>query len=306
MQKAKAGIYNVKMRHFIGSLGSEDATQPVHICPARLFKISEAKGYPLHSHPILEGELMGACLDTVIWHCGHLPILYLDYLKNRYLQHKKDSIIHTSEFLESWYLSHITGHYPAREINILDLPKQLCERYLINKDKFYFQNRGLEVKHFIMMKQFQGITPVTSVLDLGCGLGPYGEAIRIINDDIEYIGIEKSKWAVENTPFKKLNIRQGDITSSFALPDSNYDLVLCLDILEHLEEKDLDGALRLISSLGKNFIFSIPFLGDPNLEADSTHKIKQSRFWWMKKLEKYCNIKMAPKEWLFSHQLLLL
>ena len=46
----------------------------------------------------VEGELRGACLSTCIYHLGHLPILYLDYVYNRYLQHKEDSIIHTPEF----------------------------------------------------------------------------------------------------------------------------------------------------------------------------------------------------------------
>lgn len=149
ISESEPGLYNVKMRHFIGDLGHEDNTRPVHVVPCRLFKISEAIKYPEHSHPVLEGELKGACLDTTIWHLGHLPIVYLDYLQNRYHQHLNDSQIHTREFLESWYYAHIMGHYPVKEISPIGLPKQLVERYNINVDKFYFQNRGLEVKHFI-------------------------------------------------------------------------------------------------------------------------------------------------------------
>jgi len=69
------------MRHFIGNIGHEDATLPVHVVPGRLLKFQKQLKYPEHSHPVLEGELMGACLNTTIWHLGHLPVEYLDYIK---------------------------------------------------------------------------------------------------------------------------------------------------------------------------------------------------------------------------------
>ena len=118
----------------------------------------------------------------------------------------------------------------------------------------------------------------------------------------EYLGLEKSKWAVENS-YKDLDIRQQDITEGIAIPD-NYDLVLVLDILEHLEEKDLNKVLKNISQLGKHFIFSIPFEGDSNLLADSTHKIFKSKDWWIEKLSEYFKVQQ-PKEWLFSNQILI-
>ena len=74
---------------------------------------------------------------------------------------------------------------------------------------------------------------------------------------------------------------------------------------ENLEEKDLDNTLKLISKYGKQFLFSIPFKGDPNLEADSTHKIKQTKEWWMTKLGQYFIIGEAPEDWMFNNQLLI-
>ena len=153
ISEREPGLYNVKMRHFVGDLGHEDATKLYHVVPCRLFKISEAKGYPLHSHPILEGEVMGGCLDTTIWHLGHLPVLYLDYILQRYKQHATDSIIHPQQFLEQWKMSHLFGQYPKTEINPLDLPKQVCDRYEIDKDEFYHSRYNLELKHSIMVKQ---------------------------------------------------------------------------------------------------------------------------------------------------------
>ena len=70
---------------------------------------------------------MGGCLDTTIWHLGHLPVEYLDYILRRYKQHTNDSIIHHLEFLKQWKLGHLFGQYPQRQINPIELHKKLYE-----------------------------------------------------------------------------------------------------------------------------------------------------------------------------------
>jgi len=309
IQLANPGLYNVKMRHFIGDLGHEDALTQVHVVPCRLFKISEAVKYPEHSHPILEGNFIGNCLVTTIWHLGHLPVEYMDYILRRYHQHSNDSIIHNKQFLEQWRDSHLFGHYPVREINPMELPKQIVDRYEINLDKFYFANRqNLEVKHFLMIDNWLRYFNPKSILDIGCGIGLFGYALKLLNENIIYKGIDKSKYAIELN--KTLDLSIGDITKFpkigiGSLRYEVYDLILCLDILEHLEYKDLESTLNCIKNYGEKFLFSIPFLGDPNLEADITHIIKEDKEWWKEKLSKYFKIKDAPSDWLFHEQLLI-
>lgn len=302
ISEREPGLYNVKMRHLIGNLGWEDATSPVHVVPARLFKISKAIKYPEHSHPVLEGEIMGACLDTTIFHLGHLPVEYLDYIQRRYNQHLNDSQIHTKEFLKWWYYSHIFGKYPVREINPVDLPKILLERYNINPDEFYFEKRGLEVKHFIMVRQWKNYFDNKDVLDCGCGRGPYLCAWNMY--DVEAFGFDISKYAVMN-PINANTQMWIDNITNFTIT-KQFDLVTAIDILEHLEYEDLDKALENIkNATKKNALFSIPFIGDPNLEADSTHIIREDKEWWINKISKYFTIKNTPKDWLFSNQLLI-
>ena len=302
IKEREPGLYNVKMRHFIGDLGHEDATRPVHVVPCRLFKISEAIKYPEHSHPVLEGELKGACLDTCIYHLGHLPVEYLDYLLYRYSQHSKDSIIHTRPFLKQWYYSHILGMYPTRQINPIELPKILCDRYQINKDEFYFQDRGLEVKHFIMTKQWKNYFNNKNILDCGCGRGPYLCAWNAY--DVEAFGFDISKYAVMNPINANTQMWIDDILKFKST--KQFDLVTAIDILEHLNYEDLDKALKNIHRATKKYVlFSIPFEGDPNLEADITHIIKEDKDWWMLQLSKYFKIKDTPKDWLFKEQLLI-
>mgnify|MGYP001614791555 CR=1 FL=1 len=294
------GVYNVKMRHFVGDLGHEDNTHQTHVVPCRLFKISEAIKYPEHSHPILEGELKGACLDTTIWHLGHLPVEYLDYILKRYKQHKKDSIIHNQQFLEQWKYSHLLGKYPIREINPLELPQQICDRYEIDKDIFYHSRYQLELKNAIMVKQWYDYFKPESILDLGCGRGCYLYFWKWFCNDC--IGMEISEWARHNA--FTLGIGKGDVSD-----ENNYvntDLITAIDVLEHLTDEELKMTLENMSKYGKRFLFSIPFEGDPNLQADNTHKQFISKEGWIKLIESYgIKISDTPKEWLFSHQLLI-
>lgn len=302
ISEREPGLYNVKMRHFIGDIGHEDATISVHVVPCRLFKISEAIKYPEHSHPVLEGELKGACLDTVIWHLGHLPVEYMDYILKRYKQHSKDSIIHEQNFLKQWKISHLLGLYPTRQINPLELPKQICERYEIDKDEFYFANRGLEVKHFIMTRQWKNYFKNKNVLDCGCGRGPYLCAWNTF--DVEAFGFDISKYAVMHPINSNTEMWVANILGY--VPKIQFDLVTAIDILEHLNYEDLDLALKNISKMTKkNVLFSIPFEGDANLEADPTHIIKEDKEWWLSQLSKYFKIKDVPSDWLFANQLLI-
>lgn len=303
ISEREPGIYNVKMRHFIGDIGHEDNTRPVHVVPGRLFKISEAKGYPLHSHPVLEGELMGACLDTTIWHLGHLAVEYMDYILHRYKQHSVDSIIHTQEFLKSWKLSHLLGHYPIREINPVELPNQICDRYEINKDEFYHSRYQIEIKHPIMVKQWNDYFKPESVLDLGCGRGCY---LYFWNWFVnKCAGVEISKWAVDNS-FVKGQILWDDISSFRINEGISYDLITAIDVLEHLTDEQLDKTLKNMNKYGNRFLFSIPFEGDPNLNADNTHKQFHDKQWWVDKIQSYgIKINETPQDWLFANQILV-
>ncbi|MHA1868730.1 MAG: methyltransferase [Candidatus Heimdallarchaeaceae archaeon] len=304
----KDKLYSIKMRHLIGDLGHEDATQPIHFVPHRLFYISNDLFYPEIEHPVLQSEKDKETIPvqvTTIWHLSYISGIW--NIKKKYENHMKKSTIHSEKYLNNWYRAHLFGQYPKSQVNLLELPEILLKEFGVEKDELYFMNRGLELKHFLMCKNWMdyfGLSDKKSILDIGAGLGHYGFVLQEFMD-CNYLGIEKSKWAVKNCPYKDLDIRQMDITKGIALPDSNYDLVLCLDILEHLEEEKLDFVLDALSRTGKYFIFSIPFLGDPNLMMDSTHKIFKPKKWWIEKLNKHFKIEDAPSNWLFNHQILI-
>lgn len=299
INKSPEGVYSVKMRHFIGDLGHEDSTVQEHFVPNRLFKISCADKYPEVEHPILLAKpntQISATDCTVIWHLAYIPNLW--EIKKRYENHLKKSNIHTPEYLKSWYYQHIFGQYPKNPINLLDIPKIILNKFGVDKDEFYFANRNIEVKHPIMVKQWNDYFKPKNVLDLGCGRGCY---LYFWQWYVEAHGIEISDWAVKNALCPK--VVKGDITDLY---DFKYDLVTAIDVLEHLNDEQLDKALKNISKSGNRFLFSIPFIGDPNLEKDNTHKQFKTKEEWVKLIENYgIKIIETPKDWLFAHQILV-
>jgi len=302
VQLAEGSIHSIKMRHLIGDLGHEDATVKTHAVLHRLFYIDDAQGYPEVEHPVLQGKEVSNILvtGTTIWHLAYCPNMW--DIKKRYFNHLKKSNMHSKEFLVQWRDAHLFGKFPRKEFNPVELPDVILNEFGILKDELYFKNRSIEAKHFLLARQWLDYFNPNSVLELGCGMGFYGKAI--VDYNTYYKGLELSQWAVDNSPFRnEITLVQGNITEEHDFDD--FSLVLAVDVLEHLEEEDLDNTLKIISKYGKNFLFSIPFIGDPNLDLDPTHKIKKSRAWWIEQLTKYFDIQETPEYFHFKHQILI-
>lgn len=301
IQTAKAGVYSPKMRHLIGNLGWEDATQPEHFVLHRLFKIDSVCNYPEVEHPVLipkSGAVYGATNCTTIWHLAYCPGMF--DIKKRYDNHCKKSQMHSPEYLRDWYYKHLFGHYPTSAVNSIDLPHALLNYLGVDADEVYFAtHRRVELKHFLLMKQWNEKFKPQDILDLGCGLGIYGYVAKAYG--IPYKGIELSQYAVDANMFQ-VEMIQGDITKPIK---EIGDLVLVLDVLEHLRYEDLFDALELISKCGCDFVFSLPYIGDPNLEADPTHIIKETRDWWIEQIGKHFDLDLTEQGWIYEHQLLV-
>ena len=295
-------VYDVLMEHFINNLNKVDNTVLQHLVPRRLFKVTKDLHYTKQEHSILEGfknEKHGKTADIMLWHFGYAEDLFK--LKYKFQTHMVKSKIHSKDYLIDWYHRHLLGEYPTRPFPVERLPEIIKKHFLIDEDYLYFKNRGVEHKHAECVRQWNEYFKPDSVLDIGCGRGPY---LRYWEMCVENsYGIEISKWAIGNK-LCNTKIYKDDIVK--CNKEYEYSLVTCIDILEHLELDDLPKALENIYNKGKQFLFSIPFLGDPNLEADPTHKIKRPKLWWLRQLETAgFKIKETPQHWYFKEQLIV-
>lgn len=97
-----------------------------------------------------------------------------------------------------------------------------------------------------------------SILDVGCGEGFTLENLRKNKIGKELAGIDFSKHAIEigNKMHPSLSLKYGTI---YHLPfkDNSFDLVICSEVLEHLEHPE-KALLELERVTRKNCIISVP------------------------------------------------
>jgi glycosyltransferase involved in cell wall biosynthesis len=289
-------LFSPRMRHFIGTLGTEDAIQPVHYVLNRLFKVRDGLNYPEVEHPVLQGGGSVPVFQPVIWHLSYIPNMW--EIKRKYENHLKKSNMHTPEYLRNWYKSHLFGQYPTKPVNPEEIPAVILKEFGIDPDEVYFDHRGVELKHAIMVRQWIEYFKPESITDVGCGRGPFLYFMRWF---VPASGMEISKYAIEKAVCAGIN--QGDITKD--IPEQA-DLITAIDLLEHIDYKEIDQAIDNLIQAGKRFLISVPVLGDPNLEADKTHKIKEERNWWVKKFTSRGLKEIeVPNDFLFRNQLMI-
>lgn len=133
-------LWCIKMRHLVGDLGHEDATQPVHFVPCRLFKIRENIFYQEMEHPVLVtneilenmdklGNYLANIQPTTIWHLRECTGIFNTLKKHKW--NLKKSEMHSKEELTKWYHKMIFGYYPTSIVRQSELPKIIREEFLI-------------------------------------------------------------------------------------------------------------------------------------------------------------------------------
>ena len=125
-------LFSPRMRHFIGDLGHEDATQQVHFVPHRFFKIKDDLFYSEVEHSILQSKKdmrSGNLPLFTIWHLRE--VLGIFGYKKKFLWNTKKSNMHTNQELKMWYYRMIYGDYPKIKIPIYEIPSPIKKEFLL-------------------------------------------------------------------------------------------------------------------------------------------------------------------------------
>jgi 2-polyprenyl-3-methyl-5-hydroxy-6-metoxy-1,4-benzoquinol methylase len=121
-----------------------------------------------------------------------------------------------------------------------------------------------------------------SVIDVGCGIGEWGIGI-------EQFGVTNYRGVDYRVPKKKLLINpdqyaEYDLRTSKPFPfDGKFELVICVEVAEHLEERYADQIVKTLTSLGKTILFSAAI---PN-QGGKGHVNEQWQDYWAAKFRQY-------------------
>jgi len=118
-----------------------------------------------------------------------------------------------------------------------------------------------------------------SVVDVGCGIGTFLNVFKSLGIK-EVLGID-GKWVDR----KKLLLSDGEfVETDLELPiklNKNFDLVLCLEVAEHLSPESADIIVDSLIGLGKTIIFSAA----TKKQGGQNHINEQTFSFWKEKFE---------------------
>ncbi len=134
-------------------------------------------------------------------------------------------------------------------------------------------------------------------LDVGFGTGAILKGLVELGVDAQ--GVEPFQAACDllSEPYRQ-RVRLGDALHT-GYPDRSFDLVLCLDVLEHLPQEQSVPALKELCRVSRRWILlNICYWTDSNARKDPTHINLHSRGWWQKRfVQAGVRIVAFPKDW---------
>lgn len=122
------------------------------------------------------------------------------------------------------------------------------------------------VTHFIR------IYKIKSVLDFGCGKGMLKKEINSIIKCLYPKILNTFFWNNYDPGIEKYN----------KLPQQNFDMITCTDVLEHIEPEFLDETINYIYQHIKKIGFFVI-----NFRPERMHLIVESSAWWIGKISQW-------------------
>lgn len=117
-----------------------------------------------------------------------------------------------------------------------------------------------------------------SVLDLGCGRGDYVSGF--IKEGIDAYGIEGSKYCVPELICSKDKVEIFDLRVPISFK-RRYDLVMCLEVVEHIEDEFVDILINNFKSASDKVLISAA----PPGQGGVCHVNCQPKEYWIEKME---------------------
>ena len=110
--------------------------------------------------------------------------------------------------------------------------------------------------------------PLRSVLDIGCGEGPWRAPLLKLRPDARYLGFDASAYAVARFGARRnLHLaRFGDFARLRPCPP--VDLLVCSDVLHYLDVRELDRGLPGLAELCGGVAFLETFAREDRAEGD--------------------------------------
>jgi SAM-dependent methyltransferase len=110
--------------------------------------------------------------------------------------------------------------------------------------------------------------PVRTVLDVGCGEGGWLLALRKLRPRLAYVGVDPSEYAVRRYGATR-NLRRGTLaTLDRAVEPGRFDLVVCCDVLQYVDDAELRTGLGHVHALLGGVAFLEAYTSADTIDGD--------------------------------------
>ncbi len=122
---------------------------------------------------------------------------------------------------------------------------------------------------------------VRNVLDVGCGEGVWRQPLLKLRPRVDYLGLDASEYAVARYG-RSRNIRLATFRQLGELRfDTNFDLIVCSDVLHYVRSVELKRGLRGIADMLDGVAFLELFTSRDAPEGDKHGYIARSPKWYL-------------------------
>lgn len=143
------------------------------------------------------------------------------------------------------------------------------QMYQLEDSHWYFVGKRLVIKNILQKYLVRDNNNTYRVLDIGCGTG---KTLEMLQQFGEVSGADSSTTALDFCGKRGLNnLHHLAAETSLPFPDTSFELITALDVLEHLDnDRQMIQEIRRVCSTGGKCLITVPafmFLWSPHDEA---------------------------------------
>ena len=125
-----------------------------------------------------------------------------------------------------------------------------------------------KVRMAVSVTEFLLGREIRSVLAVGCGAAPWFLVLKRLRPNARYVGVDSSDYVIERFGAER-NIRRGSFGSLGKVKSlRKSDLVVCADVLQYVDTRDIERGLRAIRALLGGVAYIEAFTTDDKMEGD--------------------------------------
>ena len=155
---------------------------------------------------------------------------------------------------------------------------------------------------FEVLRSFGMLKPKSHIIDVGCGIGAWGYGLKeqgFWYEGMDF-GVPQEKLVIGAENYKDHDLRTPIPLHPYG-PANGYkaDLVLCLEVAEHLEPEFADTLIETLVKLGEHILFSAAIPG----QGGVNHHNEQWQSYWQEKFATHGYVPYACdiRHWLWSN-----